>query len=171
MENSKSSQRITLYAGRHLSISSILFVVLFITSLCFVVSFAPGSPHFPNPSETAENISLYFRSQPWSVIMCAFFQFIASLALGSGFPKIAPEMADHIWDCPRHSWGTKRIEFIIPKFALSNPVHKVPRVCMADCYRFFIAESCQNLNLKIETDGNAILYRVTNFKHNKTFKP
>ena len=143
MENSKSSQRITLYAGRHLSISSILFVVLFITSLCFVVSFAPGSPHFPNPSETAENISLYFRSQPWSVIMCAFFQFIASLALGSGFPKIA----------------------------LSNPVHKVPRVCMADCYRFFIAESCQNLNLKIETDGNAILYRVTNFKHNKTFKP
>ncbi|MEP6951063.1 MAG: DUF4386 domain-containing protein [Ginsengibacter sp.] len=70
------------HKGPHPGIVAIIFTLLFNAGLYFVISFSPGQPHFPNPSESADIIRAYFLSHSSDVMMCAFFQFGAAIPLG-----------------------------------------------------------------------------------------
>jgi len=70
------------HAGPHPGIVAAVFTVLFNTGLYFVVSFSAGKPHFPGPAESADVITTYFRANASAVLLCAFFQFGASIPLG-----------------------------------------------------------------------------------------
>lgn len=68
------------HKGLHLGVVAIVYMVLFITGLSFVSSFAP--PYFPKPSGSNATIVHYFQSHSHDVLMCAFFQFCSAIPLG-----------------------------------------------------------------------------------------
>ncbi|HXL55083.1 MAG TPA: hypothetical protein VN958_02420 [Chitinophagaceae bacterium] len=70
------------HMGPHIGMLAIIFTFLFLAGLSFVVSFTPGNPHYPNPSDTAETIATYFRNNPHAALMCAFLHFGAAIPLG-----------------------------------------------------------------------------------------
>lgn len=70
------------HAGPHLGLLAIVFTLLFNAGLYFVISFSPDRPHFPGPWESAGTIAAYFQTHPSAILMCAFFQFGASIPLG-----------------------------------------------------------------------------------------
>ncbi|HXB11835.1 MAG TPA: hypothetical protein VNZ45_07610 [Bacteroidia bacterium] len=86
MENSKTSETGTAtnmlrYAGPPLGILAVIYMVLFIAGLYPVTIFG-GKPYFPGPWESADVIAAFFQARPFSVILCAFFQFGAAISLG-----------------------------------------------------------------------------------------
>ena len=70
------------HRGPHLGALAIVFTILFNTGLYFVISFSPDRPHFPGPWESADIIAAYFQGHQSAVLMCAFFQFGASVPIG-----------------------------------------------------------------------------------------
>ena len=70
------------FRGPHLGILAVIFTGLFIFGLTYVINFAPGAPHFPNPYDPAAVVTAYFREHPHDVLMCTFFQFLSSIPLG-----------------------------------------------------------------------------------------
>jgi hypothetical protein len=70
------------HKGPPLGLLAIIFTLLFNLGLSFVISFSSTTPHYPNPTETAETIETYFRNQVRDVLMCAFFQFGSAIPLG-----------------------------------------------------------------------------------------
>jgi hypothetical protein len=70
------------HRGPHPGILAIVFTVLFNAGLSFVISSSPDRPHFPGPWESAGTITAYFQTHSSAVMMCAFFQFGASVPLG-----------------------------------------------------------------------------------------
>lgn len=69
------------HKGPHPGVLAVIFMLLFITGLSFVVSFADGT-HFPSPYESADTIIKYFQLHAADVLMAAFFQFGAAIPLG-----------------------------------------------------------------------------------------
>ena len=65
-----------------LGLVAIIFTVLFGAGLSFVILFGAGHSNFPGPWESADTIVTYFQTHSWPVLMCAFFQFGAAVALG-----------------------------------------------------------------------------------------
>lgn len=63
-----------------LGILAVIFTILFNVGLAFVCSTKEGA-HFPGPWEAADVIVKYFQNYPHDVLMCAFFQFGASIPL------------------------------------------------------------------------------------------
>jgi hypothetical protein len=61
---------------------ALVFTLLFNTGLSFVISLRGIPPYFPGPWESAATVVGYFQNQPHAVLMCAFFQFCASVPLG-----------------------------------------------------------------------------------------
>jgi hypothetical protein len=75
----KTTKKIN-HKGPHPGIVAIIYMVLFITGLSFVSSFAP--PYFPEPSASASTIVTYFQHHSHDVLMCGFFQFCSAIPLG-----------------------------------------------------------------------------------------
>lgn len=69
------------HRGPHLGFVATVFVVLFLAGLYPVTMFG-GSPYFPGPWETPNNIANFFRWRPESLVVSAFFHFGASITLG-----------------------------------------------------------------------------------------
>lgn len=70
------------HKGPSLGYLALVFTVLFNTGLSFVISLNGKLPYFPGPWESAATIIGYFQNQRHDVLLCAFFQFGASLPLG-----------------------------------------------------------------------------------------
>jgi hypothetical protein len=70
------------FRGPHLGILAVIFAGLFIYGLSYVINFAPGAPHFPNPYDPAAAVTAYFQQHPHDVLMCMFFQFLSAIPLG-----------------------------------------------------------------------------------------
>ena len=70
------------HKGPHLGMLAVIFTTLFIIGLSFVSSTSANAPHYPGPWESSEIIAKYFLNHPHAVLMCAFFQFAASIPLG-----------------------------------------------------------------------------------------
>ncbi|NIJ52736.1 hypothetical protein [Dyadobacter arcticus] len=70
------------HKGPHLGLLATLFMLLFITGLCFVISLTGVPPYYPGPWESASTILQYFHNQRDDVLMCAFFQFCSAIPLG-----------------------------------------------------------------------------------------
>lgn len=70
------------FRGPHLGILAVIFTALFILGLSFVITFAPGAPHYPNPYDPPAAITAYFREHPHDALMCMFFQFLSAIPLG-----------------------------------------------------------------------------------------
>src|SRR5260370_11957755 len=81
--NSQSNPATT--GARHpspnLGIVATVFTLLFNAGLYPVVSFT-GKAHVPGPWESGDTIVAYFQAHPSAVLMCAFLQFGAAIALG-----------------------------------------------------------------------------------------
>ncbi len=65
-----------------MGILAVIYTVLFIFGLTYVITFAPGAPHFPNPYDPAAVITAYFRGHPHDALMCSFFEFLSAIPLG-----------------------------------------------------------------------------------------
>jgi hypothetical protein len=78
MENIQSIR----FRGPHLGILAVIYTVLFIFGLTYVITFAPGAPHYPNPYDPAAVITAYFRGHPHDALMCCFFEFLSAIPLG-----------------------------------------------------------------------------------------
>jgi hypothetical protein len=70
------------FRGPHLGILAVVFAFLFILGLSFVITFTPGAPHFPSPTDSAASIVAYFREHPRDAMLCAFFQFASAIPIG-----------------------------------------------------------------------------------------
>lgn len=60
---------------------AIVHTVLFLSGLSFVVSFSGGA-HYPNPYDSPDAITMYFRTQTRQALLCAFLQFGSLVPLG-----------------------------------------------------------------------------------------
>src|SRR5260370_21413423 len=69
------------HAGPHLGALAIVYTVLFNAGLYPVTIFA-SKTHFPGPWEPGDVIVSYFQTHALPVLMCAFLQFGATIALG-----------------------------------------------------------------------------------------
>jgi hypothetical protein len=69
------------HAGPHLGALAIVYAVLFNAGLYPVTTFA-DKVYFPGPWESGDVIVSYFRTHPTPVLICAFLQFGATIALG-----------------------------------------------------------------------------------------
>lgn len=69
------------HAGPNPGIVASVFVALFLAGLYPVTAFG-GMPYFPGPSESPATIAAFFLARPSAVLVCAFFQFGASVPLG-----------------------------------------------------------------------------------------
>jgi len=69
------------HRGPHPGIVAIVYTLLFNAGLYQVVTFT-GGPHFPGPWESSETIAAYFQGHATAVLICAFLQFGAAIALG-----------------------------------------------------------------------------------------
>jgi hypothetical protein len=70
------------FRGPHLGILAVIYTVLFLFGLTYVITFAPGAPHYPNPYDPAAMITAYFREHPHDALMCSFFEFLSAIPLG-----------------------------------------------------------------------------------------
>ncbi|WP_063816462.1 hypothetical protein [Pedosphaera parvula] len=80
----KSAEIVSRQAGHPsppLGIVAIVFAVLFNAGLYQVITFS-GKAHFPGPWESADTITGYFQAHASEVLVCAFLQFGAAIALG-----------------------------------------------------------------------------------------
>jgi len=80
--DSNAATSTVYHASPPLGLVAIIFTVLFGAGLSFVISFGAGHSNFPGPWESADTIVTYFQTHSWPVLMCAFFQFGAAIALG-----------------------------------------------------------------------------------------
>lgn len=69
------------HRGPHLGALAIVYTVLFNAGLYPVTIFA-DKVHFPGPWEPGDVIVGYFQTHPTNVLICAFLQFGATIALG-----------------------------------------------------------------------------------------
>jgi hypothetical protein len=69
------------HAGPHLGAVAIVYTVLFNAGLYPVTTFADKT-HWPGPWEPGNVIVSYFQTHPTPVLLCAFLQFGATIALG-----------------------------------------------------------------------------------------
>lgn len=79
--NATTPQSIIRHAGPHLGALAIVYTVLFNAGLYPVTLFA-DKIHFPGPWEPGDVIVSYFQTHPRPVLICAFLQFGATIALG-----------------------------------------------------------------------------------------
>lgn len=68
-----------------------IYTVLFCAGLYFVTPLS-GKPVFPRPGESAATIMQFFAARPHAVLLCAFFQFGAAVALGIFTATIVNQM-------------------------------------------------------------------------------
>ncbi len=69
------------HAGPHLGAVAIVYTILFNAGLYPVTIFADKT-HWPGPWESGDVIVAYFQTHPLPVLLCAFLQFGATIALG-----------------------------------------------------------------------------------------
>jgi hypothetical protein len=69
------------HPGPHPGVVAVIFTVLFLAGLLPVTTIV-SETHFPGPSQPAEEIVAYFRSEAAKVRFCAFLHFGAAVPLG-----------------------------------------------------------------------------------------
>jgi len=69
------------HAGPHLGAVALVYTILFNAGLYPVTAFA-GKPYWPGPWEPGDVIVSYFQTHASPVLICAFLQFGATIALG-----------------------------------------------------------------------------------------
>jgi hypothetical protein len=69
------------HRGPNLGIVATIFTILFLAGL-FPVTMFGGMPYFPGPWESASTITTFFQLRSSGVLLCSFFHFGASIALG-----------------------------------------------------------------------------------------
>ena len=69
------------FRGPNIGIVATVFVVLFCAGLYPVTAFG-GAPYFPGPTASLDTMITFFTARPSAVLLCAFFQFGAAIALG-----------------------------------------------------------------------------------------
>jgi hypothetical protein len=73
---------VSQHKGPHPGLLALVFTIIFNAGLYFVVSFSGNRPHFPNPGDSADTVSSYFRGQPHDVLLCASLQFGSAIPMG-----------------------------------------------------------------------------------------
>lgn len=79
------------HQGPPLGFVALVYTVLFCAGLWPVTVFG-GKPYFPGPWESTSTIVAFFLTRPSAVLLCAFFQFGAAVALGIFTACIANQM-------------------------------------------------------------------------------
>ena len=80
-QSAKPSSPLIHHRGPHLGALAIVYTVLFLAGLYPVTIFG-DKIHFPGPWESGSVIVRYFQTHPTNVLICAFLQFGATVALG-----------------------------------------------------------------------------------------